>query len=195
MSRRAALLVAAALGLSACHVTLNFGGADASSSCTTDKDCPLTSLHCEPFSGQCLACASDSDCASTAGRPHCDSVLHACVQCAGNQDCGSGSKCISTTRTCVRTCAAATDCAPSGGWCDDSICAQCDDSFHCSGTRPYCDPASYQCTACVIDAQCPTAAAPRCNRTTGQCVGCVTSADCGGAVCDPTDSTCKSVNP
>ncbi len=196
MIRAAVILFAAAVAAAGCHTTLNFGAApapDGSTGCATDQDCPLASLHCEPFSGQCLACVSDSNCTSTTGRPHCDSILHFCVQCAGDQDCtGAGMKCNPATRTCIKPCSTLADCPTAGTWCNDGVCSQCDDDFHCPSVRTYCDSSIGQCTACVTDAQCTAAAAPHCNRAVGACVGCVTSTDCpGGTVCDPADSTCK----
>jgi hypothetical protein len=187
---RAAVLFASLVATGACHVTLNFSGPG----CATDSDCPLASLHCDPFSRQCLPCVSDGNCASSPGGPRCDAVLHLCVQCGTDQDCAAGSKCISVTRSCVRTCAVDTDCATSGTSCEDGICAQCDEDQQCSGARPRCDPATFQCTGCVTDAECASAAAPLCDRSAGRCVQCLTVEDCAdGMVCDPTDSTCKGV--
>lgn len=193
---RPAMLAALMAATGACHVTLDFGSPDASSGCVTDKDCPLPSLHCDPFSGQCLTCVSDTDCTATAGRPRCDAVLHVCVQCGTDQDCAVGSKCKAVTRSCVRTCAADTDCAAPAASCEDGLCAQCDEDQQCGGSRPYCDPATYACTGCVTNAECTNVATPLCNRSIGQCVGCMTVEDCAeGLFCDPADSTCKSVGP
>lgn len=194
MTRGAAVLLAAGLAMAACQTRLNFGAADASNSCATDKDCPLPSLHCDSFSGRCVGCATDADCTSTSGRPHCDSYLRFCVQCAGNEDCGTGgAMCNMATRTCVKTCNTAADCAASGGWCEDGICGQCDSDHDCGGSRPpHCDHTTDQCVGCEANTQCTSAAASVCNRAIGQCVGCVTSDDCGaGLVCDPSDWTCK----
>ncbi len=239
MSRAAGVLLLAALGLPACHVTLRFDGSDASGTgstgtggsgtggvgtgavgsggagsggagtggfgtggagrdasppdartgCATDLECPLASLHCEPSSGQCFSCASDDDCAGTTGRPRCDSASHLCVQCGTSKDCSAGWVCTSTS-VCVKSCTATGDC-PAGNFCDDSICVQCDDDFHCTGTRPYCDPNKGQCVACYKDTQCTSSAAPRCNLVTGTCVACLTGADCAaGKACDPTSWAC-----
>jgi hypothetical protein len=75
-----AAFVVAALGLCACNVQLKFNAPDAAGGCTKDQDCPLKTLRCDPESGECVACARDSDCAS-ASRPVCDVALHRCVQC------------------------------------------------------------------------------------------------------------------
>jgi hypothetical protein len=164
--------------------------------CSRDQDCPLPSLHCDATSGQCLACVSDGDCASTGGRLRCDPALHACVQCVGDLDCPAPGKCIRATQSCVKTCSANADCTATGAgiWCDDGLCVQCDDDFHCnSPPLHYCDPDKNQCVGCFSDAQCSSdAAAPHCSRAIGACVGCVAAGDCsGGTVCDPVDWTCK----
>jgi hypothetical protein len=183
-----------ALLLAGCRVTLHFAGSpDATMPfhCVNDDDCPLTSLHCESVSGQCLPCASDANCGS-ATQPRCDAALHICVQCGTSQDCASGWQCEPTTRTCVESCASSLDCGASGTWCsDDGTCAECDDDHECaSSSRPFCDPATDRCAACVYDAQCSTAS-PHCNRTIGRCVRCTTSSDCDpGTVCDPTVWNC-----
>jgi hypothetical protein len=193
MIRVAAVFLWAAVGLGACRVQLKFDapdGAAGAAGCATDQDCPLASLHCDPLSHECWACVADTDCASSS-RPRCDAALHRCVQCAIDQDCAAGWRCVGTTRSCVRTCATAADCSAAGTWCDDSLCAQCDDDHGCTGSRVVCDPATRQCTSCVTDAQCTTAAAPHCDRTSGQCFGCLSTADCASGSCDPIDWTCK----
>ena len=205
MSRPRLAVLLAALAAPACQVTLRFDGPDAARppdasvahGCVSDQDCPLASLHCDPISGQCFACVSDGDCATTSGRPRCDAALHICVQCGTDQDCPTGTKCSAPTRSCVKTCGTGSDCAATGVWCDDGMCAQCDDDFHCSGAHPYCDLTTDQCVACVNDGQCGTTpGAPHCNRTTGGCVACLTSGDCSaGTVCDPADWTCKTPAP
>ncbi|HVT08813.1 MAG TPA: hypothetical protein VHO67_15250 [Polyangia bacterium] len=218
MTRPAALVLLAALGAAGCRVNLTFDppdaarvsdagragdaahgpdAGDAARGCATDHDCPLSTLHCDPLSGQCLACVLDGDCGS-ASRPVCDAALHICVQCGADQDCGGGAagwRCVKTTRSCVRTCASGADCAPAGNWCDEGVCAQCDDDHECTGARAHCDTATRQCAGCVADAQCTTAAAPHCDRTSGQCVGCLTTADCASGVCDPSTWTCKTPAP
>lgn len=194
MTRAAALFLLAALGSGACSVKLNFDAPDVAGGCTNDQDCPLKALHCDPVSGQCLACVVDGNCLSPS-HPRCDAALHICVQCGTDQDCAAGSRCIATTRSCVRTCATGTDCAPASNRCDDGLCAQCDDDQGCTGARNFCDPATRQCTSCVADAQCVTPAVPICDRTSGQCVGCLTTADCATGICDPTDWTCKTPAP
>lgn len=194
MSRAAAAFFLAAVGLGACRVKLSFDAPDAAGGCATDRDCPLTSLHCDPVSGQCLPCVRDADCV-TAAQPRCDLALHICIQCGADQDCAAGSKCVALTRSCVRTCATGSDCATPGTSCDDGLCAQCDDDHGCTSPRTFCDPATRQCTSCVVDAQCTTPAAPHCDRTGGRCVGCLTTADCATGICDPSDWTCKAPAP
>lgn len=202
MTRAAAVFLLAAVGLGACSVKLSFDppdakaasdakpASDAARGCKTDQDCPLTTLHCDSSSGQCLACVEDGNCTS-ASSAHCDAALHRCVQCGADQDCGAAGRCIAATRSCVHTCATGADCSAAGTWCDDSVCSQCDDDHPCTGSRAYCDSATRQCTSCVMDAQCTAPGAPHCNRTSGQCVGCLSTADCAAGFCDPTNWTCK----
>src|SRR5437763_14838175 len=105
MTRAAAVFLLAAFclaafGLGACHVQLSFGAPDAGGPCATDQDCPLKTLHCDPVSGQCLACVRNSDCTS-ASRPICDVALNRCVQCGADQDCAAGApgwRCMPSAR-------------------------------------------------------------------------------------------------
>ncbi|MES1210504.1 MAG: hypothetical protein ABUS79_31580, partial [Pseudomonadota bacterium] len=161
MSRAAAVLLLAAfgVGLGACRVKLSFDPPDAGGGCATDRDCPLKTLHCDPLTGACFACVSNTDCVTSA-RPVCEAALHICVECGADQDCAAGSTCVKQTRSCVRACAVGTDCAPAGSWCDDGLCAQCDDDHECTSAGAHCDPATFQCTSCVTDAHCTTPAAP-----------------------------------
>jgi hypothetical protein len=190
-----AAFLLAAFGVGACRVRLDFGTPDAASTstgCATDQDCPLTTLHCDHLSGKCVACARDTDCTSPS-RMICDNELRICVECSANQDCGGGASgwtCVPTTKSCLRSCASAADCA-SGSWCDDGLCVHCDDDHGCAGKL--CDPASHQCTICVSNAQCPVG--DMCDRTSGQCVGCLSTADCAMGVCDPADWACKTPPP
>ncbi|HSS39142.1 MAG TPA: hypothetical protein VLT58_10265, partial [Polyangia bacterium] len=103
MTRAAAVFLLAAVGLGACSVQLRFdppdakaapdakagsdakAAPDAARGCKTDQDCPLTTLHCDSSSGQCLACVEDGNCTS-ASSAHCDAALHRCVQCGADQD-------------------------------------------------------------------------------------------------------------
>jgi hypothetical protein len=189
------LLALFALG---CRVTLHFSGNDAgndaaapvSTLCESDQDCPLPSLHCDQSSGQCFACVRDSDCAGDGGLPRCDTIWHVCVQCGVQGDCGPGNW-MCQADTCLKVCTTGTDC-PSGMFCDDGMCEQCDGNRDCTSTSaPYCNQVTQQCVACVSDAQCadPTR---HCDRATGRCVACLTGGDCqAGLICDPADWICK----
>ena len=102
MSRVWAVAPAAALFI-ACNGEFHFDeGADASTGagCSSDKDCKLSTLHCDVSSAQCVACIDDTQCTEL-GRPRCDAALHACVECGSNQDCGSNGTCEPSTRKCV----------------------------------------------------------------------------------------------
>jgi len=176
-----------------CRVTLRFSGFDsgtlATSGCTTDQDCPLPSLHCDPPSGECFPCVSDGNCSQASGRPRCDTSVHICVQCGVVCDCPTGWSCKSMR--CVQTCQTEANCSAGGTFCEDGICAQCNDDHACPVSNvPYCASETHQCVACLSDQQC-TRDAPRCNPTTGGCVACLTRIDCpAGDACDPGDWTC-----
>lgn len=183
------------LAILGCRVTLRFDDQDAAEAgtarCASDGDCHLSSLHCDPSSGQCVACVADVQC-TAASRPRCDVALHRCVECGVAQDCGAGRLCEPTTRRCLQTCLSAADC-PDDETCDlaDGICAECAVDGDCTASgRPHCDPSLSRCVDCVDDEQCadPTR---HCDRTVGHCVGCLSSNDCPSAqLCDPASSTC-----
>ena len=189
------VLLMVALG---CRVTLRFAGPDSgatpSSACTSDQDCSLSSLHCDPASGVCFACVSDANCSQAIGHPRCDLAEHICVQCGLMTDCPAGWSCVSAT--CVQTCTTNASCSAAGTFCDDGLCNACDDDHPCpAGDAPYCNSETHQCASCTSDQHC-TAVAPRCNPSVGNCVGCLTSLDCGGnGVCDPSDWVCKTPGP
>jgi hypothetical protein len=167
-----------------------------SAGCANDVDCHLSTLHCDPLSGACVACLSDDQCTDPT-KHRCDAALHRCVECGVDGDCGTGKVCVPGTRRCAATCHQLTDCVFSGYFCDTtrSICVRCTGDSVCSGfdpDTPLCD-LDGQCVECLSDAVCP-ATKPRCDRTTGSCVMCLGASDCKGAtpLCDPKTSTCVS---
>ena len=196
IGRSAALLVAALVAaVSGCNVTLRFGDADAAvgnAPCNAGQSCPLPSLFCDPSSGQCVACVSDGNCGS-ADRPRCDVALHVCVECGATQDCAAGWLCEPNTRTCVEACTSSGSCRDAAPTCDTTrgICASCSGNASCDGNaKPYCDPSTDRCVACVTDQNCRFADL-HCDRTTGRCVGCLSSSDCPPPqLCDPASSDC-----
>ena len=197
IARRATLPAVATLALLACGTqTWSFGGdagagAEASAGCVTDTDCPSSSLHCDPASGQCVACVEDSQCTQP-GLPRCDSALQQCVQCGVTGDCTAGQVCEPATHTCLSSCADGGPC-PSGTLCNQArgVCVGCTVDADCASATggPVCDTSDGQCVQCTVDSQC---ASPRrrCDHADDQCVQCLSGADCDDHVCDLATYTC-----
>jgi hypothetical protein len=179
-------VVLALLGLAAasCHGDIRF---DELSTCTTDPDCILPSMHCN--GGQCVACTTDAHCTAP-GFPRCDLALHRCVECGVATDCGSTGVC--RAGRCATPCTAG--CPASSPICDDAVCSQCDDGRGCAGSAagPICF--EHVCGACSTDANCG-GATPRCDPVTRDCVQCGTNADCTSArpLCDVAVGTCAAL--
>jgi hypothetical protein len=181
-----AVLVAAALGVAACHEDIRF---DDLSICATDQDCILPSLHCN--SGTCVACTMDAHCTAP-GYPRCDLALHRCVQCGVSADCGATGVC--QVGRCMTPCTAG--CPAAAPICDDSVCSECDDdnANGCTGSAagPICF--EHVCGACKDDTTC-SGATPRCDPVTHACVQCRTNADCPAArpLCDVSVGGCAAL--
>jgi hypothetical protein len=167
-----------------CHADLRF---DELSTCATDVDCLLPSMHCA--SGQCVACAIDANCTGP-GFPRCDVALHRCVECGISADCGSTQVC--RAGRCATPCTAG--CPAAAPICDDLVCAQCDDLRGCQGSasRPFC--LGHVCSACKDDTSCG-GATPRCDPVTHSCVHCQQNADCpsNAPLCDVGVGTCAAI--
>jgi Cys-rich repeat protein len=137
---------------------------------------------CDPVSGQCVGCASDSDCP---GTEVCNGgiCVASCVFDAG-----------------VDSCAADSPHGPFAyddriDYCDTftGLCVGCLDDYDCSpGGR--CQPGTSVCVQCLNDADCPGnpfvyANFPICETDAGICGNCLQSSDCyplGLAACsDP----------
>jgi hypothetical protein len=180
-----AALAALALAVAAasCRESIVF---DELSTCATDPDCGLASMHCN--GGQCVACATDAHCTAP-GLPRCDVALHRCVECGIAADCGSGRVCYQ--RRCATPCAAG--CPASAPICDD-VCQVCDDNAGCHGSPsgPLC--LEHVCGACRDDTACagPT---PHCDVVRHTCVECQKNADCPAArpLCDVGAGTCAAL--
>jgi hypothetical protein len=201
--KRASVAAFASIALAACGTQdWTFGtdatpGADARAladgsrgGCSSDSECMLQSLHCDPGSGQCVACLTDSQCPSLA-LPRCDSMIGRCVQCGNDGDCGPGQACESTTHTCVASCASSAECPPGESCSPSGVCVGCTDDQDCAGGRTpaVCDPTIGQCVECTSDLQCP--ADQTCDRTSDRCVGCLSSFDCTrDQVCDMSTLEC-----
>ena len=201
MSARGATLLFIAL-VSGCNGELRFeqpgaGTDDSASACTEDADCALTTLHCDPVLGECVACRRDEDCEDPA-LPRCDAALQRCVGCGGDLDCAQGETCLPRTRTCATHCEEGVlenICPESAPTCDEvaHICVQCTSDEDCRGITDdgdYCERSSGRCLACTDDRQCP-ASQPRCDRVQHRCGQCGTSRDCPpGELCDPIGLRC-----
>jgi hypothetical protein len=197
--------VALALSLSACNGQFRFdeleGAAkDASSdsdglrlpsSCLSDTDCRLASLHCKVAERTCVECTLDQHCTSDPKRARCDTGSGRCVTCKGRSDCGVGEGCESTTLSCVELCAA-TACKTPKSSCDDGICRTCENNAECRTPFSVCNRNVGRCAGCATNASCG-GQTPRCLGSRGICVACVSSADCNEAalpLCDPASNTC-----
>jgi hypothetical protein len=173
-------------------VQTDASGIDHLEGCSHDDDCQLASLHCDPTSGECVACVDDSQCTQP-GLTRCDSALHTCVQCGVDGDC-TPDVCESVTHQCVAPCLDGGGCPASAPTCSmpRALCVRCSGDADCvaASSGHMCDTASGQCVQCTSSAQCPSTT-PLCNRSTDRCVQCLTSTDCGfEGLCDPTAHTC-----
>ncbi|HEY2517471.1 MAG TPA: hypothetical protein VGI39_41645, partial [Polyangiaceae bacterium] len=98
------------------------GSADRSEE-TSSASAPLTETLPD---GGALACATNADCAVTAGGAkvqagYCDTASHSCRPfCYFADDCGDGQYCSGTTQTCVSDCSATQPCSAANTTCDVS---------------------------------------------------------------------------
>ena len=167
------------------------GSEAAAPGCTNDTECTPSTLHCDPASGQCVACVNDSQCTQP-GLPRCDTALQQCVQCGVTGDCPPGDVCEPSSHTCLVSCADGGVC-PAGTQCSQprAVCVGCGGNADCvnASTGPVCDAASGLCVECTSDSQC-SSPKRRCNPADDQCVQCLTNADCGGDPCNLSTYTC-----
>jgi hypothetical protein len=168
----------------------------ANGGCSRDSDCILTSLHCDPNSGQCVGCVGNQQC--RAPTPYCEPTLQRCVECGAPGECRTG-VCQMTTHECVAACTSDADCplfcSPRG------FCVECVGDQNCPPgrgstlTQGRCDLNIGQCAECMSPTgtsslQCPNDR-PICDPTTDRCVECLRSFDCPpNWVCDPNDDRC-----
>ncbi|MGH7439271.1 MAG: hypothetical protein ACRENE_26595 [Polyangiaceae bacterium] len=163
--------------------------------CTVDTDCPLSSLHCDTFSGapgQCVACIKSEQCHDPS-FPVCDYDLKECVECVGDGDCPGG-RCEMTTHRCIPSCLDAGTC-PGNLYCKRGECIECDDINAYCRSYDVCNTNIGQCVQCIDDRDCYSYSShPKCDQTAGRCVECVTSSGCEPwEVCDPESHTCYDV--
>ncbi len=171
------------------------GGADAATSkteCSHDFDCPLRSQQCA--SGQCVACVTNTDCATQAGHRFCDPMLHQCVECELDVNCPGGF-CEPTTHRCVLSCEDAGGCPDYYTCTRTGVCVDCTKPEDCVGARtgPWCAVAVGQCVQCLASDQC-SPDKPLCNTATARCVECLSDHDCSsGEACEPQSHSCVDV--
>lgn len=184
------------------------------SSLPCNVTCSGATPICEETTHQCVACAKDTDCPTSA--PACSSS-HVCVPCTANTHC-SGLKpaCNTATNTCVActedgNCSGATPVCKTtdgdagaerdAGAATDAgtaptlnICVECLTSTDCKDlTKPVCDTTANACVGCLASTDCKDASKPQCNTAAKTCVACLSNNDCktaGASKCDNTANTC-----
>lgn len=167
--------------------------------CTPSAACALPSNVkgvCNAGGTMCVACSTDSACASAYGTGEIciDDTTCAAGNCHASADC-NGQICGATTHSCA-ACAADADCMTGYGAnyvCSGGSCAQaaCQSSTDCTGGQ-LCNSA-HQCVPCTTDTSCGSG--HLC--ISGGCVTgtCRTGADCGsaasgGPICVVASHTC-----
>jgi hypothetical protein len=194
--RSVAASAAAVLAVGGCGVqewSLDAEGGVSSAAhpvCSSDNQCGLARLHCDPGSGECVACVDDSQCVEP-GSKRCDPTLNRCVPCELDSDCYPGEVCEGFTHRCVTPCTVAGDCPSRAPICSQGLCASCTSSADCNSVNsPVCDQRIGRCVECVSDAQCGGDEVT-CDRITGRCAECLNANDCApGAFCDPLYERC-----
>ena len=167
-------------------------------SCAKSADCGAAGSTPNCIGGLCVACATDSECATAFPGllPFCGNGL--CVQClvnaAGSQEgCPNPSAPLCVESICQQ-CFRDTDCAgnPVGPFCQKTEttdgtqykCVACTSDEYCaqhSSATPYCSPDGHACVACDADHPCPSGKV--CGRN-GRCVDCDADHPCAsGGIC------------
>lgn len=131
-------------------------------------DCQSLGAVCDPSSGACVECLSNSDCALFSDAPTCNTASETCVQCMSAADCTYDSP--GCGDGLCGGCNADTDC-PNGQTCngastDGPGSCVCAGNSNCGGDAPVCIP--------FLDGG------------TSIC-GCSQDADCPGGSCEPPD--------
>src|SRR5260221_10909307 len=68
--------------------------------CYKDDDCPVSKLHCDIGTGQCVECLGDRNCVVST-YPFCDTPIERCVGCRTTTDCRANEICDGIARVCV----------------------------------------------------------------------------------------------
>jgi hypothetical protein len=151
--------------------------------CSSNADCGVAAPACSPVDHLChLSCLNDGGARCQGQTPLCDPATGACVGCQTNTDCpATAPLCDPTTKSCVQ-CEANSDCPASQPRCflANNTCVACIVNADC-GTGKACDPQDHRCVAvCTSDLQCQNGNnnQTKCNVTTGACVQCLAGTDC-----------------
>jgi hypothetical protein len=128
------------------------GGGDASVGCTSDEQCSGTRPVCDPASGVCGQCRTDTDCGTDA---ECrDATCVAISRCTNSLDCAVGDVCDVESQRCV-DCLTAVDC-DEGELCVETLCrATCDSDLDCTPLGLLCDRTNGYCVRCLRHVDCP----------------------------------------
>ncbi len=169
--------------------------------CTSSKDCPAATPHCDTQKRGCVTCLKDGHCPLDA--PYCDQARGKCAQCRSHGDCSNsldGGTCLVGSCGCTSD----TDCKGPLAW--GSTChpvlrrCSCAGDGHCKGVSsgPQCDHTLHKCI-CKGDAQCKApnskCALPYLNAAYLHCQkACKTDGDCAGKTglsrCNPMTGAC-----
>jgi len=130
--------------------------------CTADEDCSHISdmPFCNTTSGKCQSClfyggSLGSSCTQLS-NPKCDTLDYTCKGCTNDNDCNQ----FPETPLCNTTSGTCQSCLR---YMQGSTCPNL--------TQANCDPITFTCTACTIDADCPSAH-PYCITANGTCHQC-----------------------
>ena len=145
--------------------------------CLSKVDCPINHI-CER--GSCVpGCEVNRDCSSNI----CQNGQ--CLECASDSDCASGEGCHPVTYECLPKC---TFYFCQGGLvCDENtgLCVECTGNDDCSTGE--CDTSTNRCVECTTDADCVYG---NCDTSTGTCNTCQSDSDCATGRCDPYQLKC-----
>jgi hypothetical protein len=155
------------------------GGLGFAPPCFKDDDCPVSKLHCDLGTAQCVECVGDRHCV-VLRYPVCLAAVQRCVGCRSTADCRTNEVCDSLAHICLVKCTTATDCPSAQPLCnDEGSCAECITGAEC-GQHQVCDIALGRCVGCIDDHQCAPPM-PYCdvfNPEHARCKECLSSSDC-----------------